>query len=239
MKIVNTKQSSSASEHYSLVKNYFSKNAQNQNGYFARSQKNKKQQKMYTICLSLIHDILKDPTAQVSALDVGCGFGDFTRRIAEQNPQIRTIIGVDFLLEVVDTATKNTIDTSRITYVLGDIRHLPLSPTSFYLTICIDTLHHIHEQDFSIALQELAQVTESFLLIEIRNKKNLLHQWYLRFLVPFLYKDLPVTTTSLNNVNQIIEPLGFHLHAAQRLELSKWNCRRLLLLYQRNLTKDL
>ena len=116
----------------------------------------------------------------------------------------------------------------------GNILNIPFDDRYFDVTICIDVLHHIHSDDFKTAIGELTRITDKYLVIEIRNKKNIFHLWYNHILQPLFFKELPIFTTSIDEVNNLIDEYNFELDVARRIASSRWSCRRLVLVYKRD-----
>ena len=75
-----------------------------------------------------------------SVLDVGCGTGEFTRRVAEVFPQAR-VVGVDLIEEHLALARRH--DNPRITYQQADAFELPFETGSFDLVVCRHMLQAI------------------------------------------------------------------------------------------------
>ena len=104
---------------------------------------------------------------------------------------------------------------------------------SFDISICINVIHHIHITDFEKALKELSRISDKYLILEIRNKKNIFNFWYKYFALPVLYKNLPVYSCSITEVNNVLKNQKFNLEMAKGIYSRKWLCRRLLLIFRR------
>jgi ubiquinone/menaquinone biosynthesis C-methylase UbiE len=219
--------------HYKIIKDFFLENVQKDKGYYEISKHDPRQKKIFDLSLSHLKDIVQQNNGLTTVLDAGCGVGDFIFTCTEKFPQFKNFIGMDFLPEVIRKPCGKNRQQNHVSFILGDVLCIPCHNQMCNVTFCIDTLHHIHRDDFKQVLSELARVTNNYLIIEIRNKKNILHFWYENILQPMYYKNLPVFTTSISDVNKIMHRLNFRLENAQRIEYTKWNCRRLLLLYKR------
>jgi ubiquinone/menaquinone biosynthesis C-methylase UbiE len=93
----------------------------------------------------------RKPTA---VLDLGCGTGQFLRRLAAAVPDAE-LHGLDLSPGMLAEASGRTLDT-RGGLVLGDAHHLPFAPASFDAVTCSESFHWYHDQ--SAALRELATV---------------------------------------------------------------------------------
>jgi ubiquinone/menaquinone biosynthesis C-methylase UbiE len=89
-------------------------------------------------------------------LDLGCGTGEITRRLAELFPQAQ-LLGVDILAANLDLARANTpAALERVRYARGDAYALDVPANSFDLVVC----RHVSQSipDFPRVLKEIARV---------------------------------------------------------------------------------
>lgn len=224
--------------HYKLTKQYFRKSAANKMGYYdaktGRELKHDiKQRKIWEICNSILDEILQNNPEITKVTDVGCGIGDFTIDLAKRYPQFEKIVGIDFLKEPIDIARENAKQFDKVSFMKEDLLDLPFNDRFFDVTICINVLHHVYIEDLEKAVQELARVTDKYLILEIRNKKNIFNFWYKYILLPIFYRDLPIITCSISEVNDLIKNHSFKLQISRGIFPGSWVCRRLLLLYKR------
>ena len=75
-----------------------------------------------------------------SVLDVGCGTGEFARRVAEVFPEAR-VTGVDLIEEHLELARKRS--SARVTYRQADAFELPFEAGAFDLVVCRHMLQAI------------------------------------------------------------------------------------------------
>jgi ubiquinone/menaquinone biosynthesis C-methylase UbiE len=224
-------------KHYDSIKKYFT-NDDTSDEKTARIFKiDVKQRKIYDLTLSLVKEIRKqDPTIK-KAFDAGCGRGDFTLELVGMFPHFSQIIGVDFVTELIAQANHLTRKNKNIFFYQGDLLHTPFPDRYFDLVICVDVLHHIHTDDLEDAITELTRISDKYLIVEIRNKKNIYHYWYTHVVQPLLYKNLPIYTTSMDEISSLAEKNLFDLYDAQRIATSRFSCRRLVLVYVRKKKK--
>jgi ubiquinone/menaquinone biosynthesis C-methylase UbiE len=89
-------------------------------------------------------------------LDLGCGTGEITRRLAELFPQAQ-LLGVDILEGNIEQARASTPESrKRVRYARGDAYALDLPSRQFDLVVC----RHVSQSipDFPRALAEIARV---------------------------------------------------------------------------------
>lgn len=224
--------------HYELVKNYFREIAIDKEGYYGikvsgKLQHDKSQFKIRKICNSNLKKILHENPKISRVIDVGCGIGDFTIDLANRYPQFEKIVGIDFLQEPIDIALKNRKKFDNVSFIKTDLLDIPFEDRFFDVSICINTIHHVHTDDFVKAIKEFARVTDKYFILEIRNKKNIFNFWYKYIAVPILYKDLPVTSCSVSEINNMIKKYNFKLQGAEGRFSRDRFCWRLLLLYKK------
>lgn len=80
------------------------------------------------------------PTNCNLALDVGCGTGILTRRLADRS---KGVIGIDVDPEILSQARSFPNPDLRIQYVEGDVLTSPFSAASFDFIAAVATLHHL------------------------------------------------------------------------------------------------
>ena len=224
--------------HYELTKKYFRESAVYKEGYYdaetgGELKHDMWQRNIWRICISILDKILQNNSEITKVIDVGCGRGDFTIDIAKRYPQFQKIVGIDFLKETIDIAYENAKQFNKVSFIKEDLLNLPFNDRIFDVTICINVLHHVHIEDFERAVRELSRITEKYLILEIRNKKNILNFWYNHITLPIFYRDLPIYTCSISELSSLIRNHNFKLQIARGIFPASWVCRRLILLYKR------
>ncbi|HEV7374510.1 MAG TPA: class I SAM-dependent methyltransferase, partial [Pyrinomonadaceae bacterium] len=73
-------------------------------------------------------------------LEIGCGFGAFTRLIAGR---ARHVTAVDLSPQMIEVARKRSAGYSNLEFTLGDFLQLPVSADSYDCIVTIATLHHL------------------------------------------------------------------------------------------------
>ena len=223
--------------HYELVKHYFREKAVDREGYYDNKHRDKlrydpRELKIWNICFSVIDKILHDNTGIKRLIDVGCGVGDFTLDLAVKYSQFERIVGIDFLKENVDIACQKAERFKNVFFFEADLPVIPFVDRGFDVTVCINVLHHVHADDFNKTIKELARITDKYLILEVRNKKNIFNFWYKYITIPLLFKDLPVYDCSISEVDELIKDC-FELQMARGNLPVSWGCRRLVLVYKR------
>lgn len=220
--------------HYDSIKKYFREDACTKNRYYENTKSSPKQRKIFDLTLSILEDVIRNNPELTKALDAGCGAGNFTLELSQRFPQLKRIVGIDFLKETITNTIKKIKHNKKISFIQSDLLNIPFEDKTFDVTICLDVLHHIYRDDFQNAIKELARVTGQYLIIEIRNKKNIFNFWYNHVIQPLFYRNLPVHTTSIDEVNNLIKYHHFQLKLARRIANFRFSCRRLVLVYERN-----
>ena len=91
-------------------------------------------------------------TAPSTVVDLGCGTGQFTRRLSDRFPDA-AVIGVDFsrgmLLEAAERLGRHT--TGRRVLIQADAEQLPLQRSSVDVVVCSESFHWYHDQAATLA----------------------------------------------------------------------------------------
>jgi ubiquinone/menaquinone biosynthesis C-methylase UbiE len=224
--------------HYKLTKDYFRESAIKNLGYYDAKCKSdlkhdSKQYKIWEICNSFIDKLIKNNEKISNVIDIGCGIGDFTIDLAKKYPTFKKIIGVDFLNETIDIARRDAEDCSQVSFEIKDLLKIDYDDRFFDVSICINVFHHIHCKDSEKAIMELSRISDKYVILEIRNKKNIFNFWYKYIIIPFLYKNLPVNSFSVSEVNNMFNKNNFELVYSKGIYPRIWICRRLILIYKR------
>ena len=219
-------------QHYKQIKQFFQDDIKKENGYY-HSKHNIKQKRIFDLCFRLFKENIDDENEISSAFDAGCGIGYFSFELLNRFPKYNTVVGIDFIPDVIKTANQLNKFPDKNYFIVGDLQKIPCKDCIFDITFCVDTLHHIYQTDFEEALNELSRITKKYLIIEIRNKKNIFNLWYTNIIQPIFFKKLPIYTTSVSDVTKYLKDYNFEFVIAKRIAHSRWSCRRLVLVFKR------
>jgi ubiquinone/menaquinone biosynthesis C-methylase UbiE len=89
-----------------------------------------------------------DPRGDERVLDLGAGTGALAFAIA---PLVREVVGVDAVPEMLAEARRRAAEFPNVSFVEGDITHLPEGLGSFDLTACVRTFHHVPRPELVVA----------------------------------------------------------------------------------------
>jgi Methylase involved in ubiquinone/menaquinone biosynthesis len=112
-------------------------------------------------CINYILDNIYGETV----LDAGCGGGFLVRQIELKLPRVKTIYGMDILVD----ETKE----GKITYVRGFLEKMPFDTKSFDTVICSHTLEHVI--DIDRAMSELRRVARNRIIIVVPKQREWLY----------------------------------------------------------------
>ena len=102
-----------------------------------------------------------------TVLDVGCGTGWFTRRVAAEGAQV---IGLDCDAEALAFAGRHSV--GRTSYVHGDATALPFADASFDAVLSVTTLCFVAQ--WPRALAEIVRVSRRRFVLGLLNRHSLL-----------------------------------------------------------------
>lgn len=223
--------------HYELTREYFRKDAAEKSGYYSAKDAeeikyNMQQREMWEIYISNLDEILQNNSEITSVIDVGCGMGQFTLELANRHVQFDKIVGIDFLKETINIPRENPNIFRNVDFIRGDLLDMPFKNKSFDITFCLNTLHHIHKLDFKKAIEELARITKKYLVLEIRNKKNVFDFLYNYVILPNFYRELTIYSCSVSEISSLTKKYNFQLEFMGGESTISWACRRLVLAYK-------
>jgi ubiquinone/menaquinone biosynthesis C-methylase UbiE len=116
---------------------------------------------------SLLRTVLA-PTPGASVLDVGCGTGYFTRRLAADGLDVT---GIDSSSGMIRYAQSQAVAGEL--YMVGDARRLPFPDRYFDSCVAITSLCFIREQEQALA--EMVRVTRRRIVLGLLNRHSLLY----------------------------------------------------------------
>jgi len=108
------------------------------------------------------------PSPGATLLDVGCGTGHFTRRLASDGLDVT---GIDASPEMIRYAQSHS--TGRERYAIGDARRLPFPDGHFEDCVAIASLCFIREQELAVA--EMLRVARRRVALGLLNRHSLLY----------------------------------------------------------------
>ena len=105
-----------------------------------------------------IHDAMLDRLGEIDltdgvVLDLGCGTGQMTRRLAERFPSA-TVLGLDLsrgMIERAATAVDDAGDPVHAAFAIADAAGLPLPSASVDLVVCSESFHWYDDQPGALA----------------------------------------------------------------------------------------
>lgn len=88
------------------------------------------------------HSVLlsKMPRPCEQALDIGCGDGEFARKVASR---AHVVVGLDRSTEMIRRAKLLSPDFKNLSFIEGDFMEYPLEPNSYDFVSCLAALHHL------------------------------------------------------------------------------------------------
>jgi len=98
------------------------------------------------------HDFMLSqlPAESAIALDLGCGTGRFTCRLAER---CRRVVAIDFSREMIRQALARSENHRNIDYCVADVRDFALPREHFDFVQSLTTLHHLPLRETLLAIK--------------------------------------------------------------------------------------
>ena len=118
------------------------------------------------------------PAATDNVLDVGCGAGWLSRRLAKMVPQGR-VVGMDVSDEMIRRARSASVDFENLMFVTGEVAEIPWEPNFFSHVISIESSYYW--PDPAAGIREIFRVLRpggsAWILINYYRDNPHCHQW--------------------------------------------------------------
>jgi len=113
-----------------------------------------------------------------NVLDVGCGAGWLSRRLAKHVPQGR-VVGMDVSDEMIRCARRASVDVENLMFVTGEVEEIPWEPNFFAHAISVESSYYW--RDPAAGIREIFRVLKSGgsarILINYYCENPHSHQW--------------------------------------------------------------
>ncbi|MFO0944847.1 MAG: methyltransferase domain-containing protein [Planctomycetota bacterium] len=113
------------------------------------------------------------PMRMTSALEVGCGTGGFTRRLAERFDHVT---GIDLSPRMIEFAKGRSTVLKNIDYQVADILEYPMKPEQFDCIASIATLHHLSLPEILPRLKSSLRQGGILLILDLYRAEGLWQQ---------------------------------------------------------------
>jgi arsenite methyltransferase len=128
------------------------------------------------ITLPVLEKMCLAPTENV--LDVGCGSGWLTRRVAGMVPDGR-VVGMDISDEMIRLARRQSLANQNILYLVGEVGEIPWEPNFFDRAISVESAYYW--PDPAAGVKEVHRVLRpagtAWMLINYYRDNPHCHQW--------------------------------------------------------------
>jgi len=126
-----------------------------------------------------------DLTATDNVLDVGCGSGWLSRRIAKLLPEGR-VVGMDISDEMIRVARRHSVEHDNILFVVGEVAEIPWEPNFFNHAVSVESAYYWPNP--ATGIKELHRVLRpgagAWMLINYYRDNPYCHQWGKLLAVP-------------------------------------------------------
>ena len=113
-----------------------------------------------------------------NVLDVGCGAGWLSRRLAKLVPQGR-VVGMDVSDEMIRRARRSSVDCENVMFVTGEVEEIPWEPNFFSHVISVESSYYW--PDPAAGVREICRVLKpggsAWVLINYYRDNPHCHQW--------------------------------------------------------------
>jgi SAM-dependent methyltransferase len=113
-----------------------------------------------------------------NVLDVGCGSGWLSRRLAKRVPEGR-VVGMDVSDEMIRVARRTSLDFENVLYATGEVGEIPWEANFFNHAISVESAYYWPEPDAGMReiFRVLRQGGAAWILINYYRDNPHCHQW--------------------------------------------------------------
>ena len=104
------------------------------------------------------------PASCKMALDIGCGAGAFSRRLAERAGRV---VALDLSPQMIEIAKAHSKQQSNIEYEMADIMHWPIPDAIFDCVASIATLHHLPMEEMLLKIKRALKVGGTLVILDL------------------------------------------------------------------------
>ena len=135
------------------------------------------------IALPVLEKMRLAPTDNV--LDVGCGAGWLSRRLAKSVPEGR-VVGMDISDEMIRHARRGSVDFDNLMFVAGEVAQIPWQPNFFSHVISVESSYYWPDPAAGIKdiFRVLGDGGSAWILINYYHDNPHCHQWGSLLAVP-------------------------------------------------------
>jgi len=128
------------------------------------------------ITLPVLEKMQLAPTDNV--LDIGCGAGWLSRRLAKLVPEGR-VVGMDISDEMIRHARRSSVDFDNLLFVAGEVTQIPWQPHFFSHAISVESSYYWPDPAAGIKdiLRVLREGGSAWILINYYRDNPHCHQW--------------------------------------------------------------
>ena len=122
---------------------------------------------------NLYHDFLLRQLGSKyqSALEIGCGMGEFSRRLAHKAERV---LALDLSPEMIRIARSRSANLANIEFKLADVMLFDLTPEGFDCVASIATLHHLPLSEIFLKMKEALRPGGILLILDLFAAEGLL-----------------------------------------------------------------
>jgi ubiquinone/menaquinone biosynthesis C-methylase UbiE len=104
------------------------------------------------------------------ALEIGCGTGTFSRRLAARSDRV---VAIDLSPEMIRLARERSAEFPNVEFQLADVLDLPLPAESFDCIASIATLHHVPYREILLKLKTALKRNGVLLVLDLFEPQGL------------------------------------------------------------------
>lgn len=109
------------------------------------------------------------PTQGKTALDIGCGTGEFARLLSRR---VEKVVAIDLSPTMIEVARQRSAGFSNIAFQVADVLQWELPVKQFDMIVSIATLHHIPVENLLPALKSALKPGGKLVILDLLAQEN-------------------------------------------------------------------
>ena len=158
------------------------------------------------------------PTHCKTALDIGCGTGEFSRLLAKR---VEKVVAIDLSPGMIEVTKQRSRQLSNIDFQVADILHWELPAENFDVIVSIATLHHLPVESLLPNLKAALKPGGRLVILDLLEHENLRDRLSDLIAVPLNWCFQALKNRHLQQSSEAAAAMREHVRTDKYLTLSQ------------------
>lgn len=158
------------------------------------------------------------PSQCKTALDIGCGTGEFSRLLAKR---VERVVAIDLSSNMIEVAKQRSRQFSNIDFQVADVLQWEPTAEQFDVIVSIATLHHLPVESLLPNLKAILKPGGRLVILDLLEHENLRDQLSDFIAVPLNWLSQVLNNQHLQQSPEAVAAMEEHLRTDHYLTLSQ------------------